>query len=398
MYGLILEGGGAKGSYHMGAYKAIEEEGIEISGVAGTSVGALNGAMIVQGDYKKAYNLWNELSYSKVMKIDDEEIERWKQWKIDKDDIISLTERLKNVLKEKGIDITPMKELLTNIIDEDKIRSSGKDFAIVTVSLTDFKPLEIYIEDIPVGKLTNYLLASAYFPAFKRDEIDGKNYIDGGLYNNLPINLLKDKGYKDLILIRTHGVGIVRKVNLEDLNAIVISPNEDLGGTLDFDGERARYNLKLGYYDGLKALKGLKGTRYYIDSLKDEDYFINYLLNLEDEKLVKLANILKIEEDTPSKRLLFEYILPRLGNILEVEKNESYDYMFYKLLEKLAELQDLERFKVYTYDELLYLVKEQLSKEEDIEIGAIEKLINKVDLLSLWGRDKLIKKVGKIIL
>ncbi len=43
MIGLVLEGGGAKGSYHVGAYKAILDEGIEIQGVTGTSAGALNG-------------------------------------------------------------------------------------------------------------------------------------------------------------------------------------------------------------------------------------------------------------------------------------------------------------------------------------------------------------------
>ena len=47
MYGLVLEGGGARGAYHIGVYKAILEEGIEIGGITGTSIGALNGAMIV---------------------------------------------------------------------------------------------------------------------------------------------------------------------------------------------------------------------------------------------------------------------------------------------------------------------------------------------------------------
>ena len=48
MIGLVLEGGGARGSYHIGAYRAIMEEGIEINGITGTSIGALNGAMIVR--------------------------------------------------------------------------------------------------------------------------------------------------------------------------------------------------------------------------------------------------------------------------------------------------------------------------------------------------------------
>ena len=45
-YGLVLEGGGAKGAYQIGAWKALKEAGVKIKGVSGTSVGALNGALI----------------------------------------------------------------------------------------------------------------------------------------------------------------------------------------------------------------------------------------------------------------------------------------------------------------------------------------------------------------
>ena len=44
-FGLVLEGGGAKGAYEIGACKALEEMGMNITAVTGTSVGALNGAM-----------------------------------------------------------------------------------------------------------------------------------------------------------------------------------------------------------------------------------------------------------------------------------------------------------------------------------------------------------------
>lgn len=193
MYGLVLEGGGAKGAYHIGAYKAIKDMNIEIGGVAGTSVGALNGAAIAQDDFEKAYELWYNMCYSKVMNADDIEMKKLKKGKLTKEDIKSLSERIKGVINEKGIDVTPLKDLLFELVDEDKIRNSGKDFGIVTVSLTDLKPLELYIEDIPEGKLVEYLLASAYFPAFKKEKINGKMYIDGGIYNNLPINLLSNK-------------------------------------------------------------------------------------------------------------------------------------------------------------------------------------------------------------
>ena len=397
MYGLVLEGGGAKGAYHIGAYKALLEEGVEIKGVAGTSVGALNGAMLVQGDYEKAYEMWYDMSYSKVINASDEEINKLKQGKLSKEDIYLLTEKIRGVLSDKGLDVTPLKNLLTELVDEDRVRNSGKDFGIVTVSLSDLKPLEIYIEDIPAGKLVEFLMASAYFPAFKREKIDGKRYIDGGLYNNLPVNLLKDKGYQDLVLIRTHGVGNVRKFDLEGLNTITIAPNEDLGKTLDFECSTARKNLELGYYDGLKALRGLKGYRYYIEGTKDEVYFMNYLWNLEEDRVLKLGKLFRIEENIPYKRALFELMIPKLSSLLGVGKEATYGDVFYSLIERLAEIYEIERFNIYSDAQLLEIINENLKAEVYPEIGVVDKIIEKVDLLSLFNREEVFKQISRII-
>ena len=43
-YGLVLDGGGARGAYQIGAWKALTEAGVKVSAVAGTSVGAQGGA------------------------------------------------------------------------------------------------------------------------------------------------------------------------------------------------------------------------------------------------------------------------------------------------------------------------------------------------------------------
>ena len=53
-YGIVLEGGGARGAYQIGVWKALREAGMKIKGVAGTSVGALNGALICMDDLGKA--------------------------------------------------------------------------------------------------------------------------------------------------------------------------------------------------------------------------------------------------------------------------------------------------------------------------------------------------------
>ncbi|MBV1820090.1 patatin-like phospholipase family protein [Anaerosalibacter bizertensis] len=396
MYGLVLEGGGAKGAYHIGAYKAIKDMNIEIGGVAGTSVGALNGAAIAQDDFEKAYELWYNMCYSKVMNADDIEMKKLKKGKLTKEDIKSLSERIKGVINEKGIDVTPLKDLLFELVDEDKIRNSGKDFGIVTVSLTDLKPLELYIEDIPEGKLVEYLLASAYFPAFKKEKINGKMYIDGGIYNNLPINLLSNKGYKDIIAIRTHGPGRLKKNDNSGLNIIYISPNDDLGKTLDFDGEVARKNLKLGYYDGLKALKGLKGYKYYIESKKDEDYFIDIFLNTEENKIIEIGEILGIG-DIPYRRALFEYIIPRISDVLGLKKENTYEEIAISFLEELAIIYNIERFKVYNYDDFLNIVKKEHRNRELEEKNIFYKIVNKVDFLSVFNREDIIKRVADII-
>ena len=77
-YGLVLEGGGAKGAYQIGAWKALKEAGIHVKGIAGTSVGALNGALIAMDDFEKAERIWETIRYSRVMDVDDELVEQLK--------------------------------------------------------------------------------------------------------------------------------------------------------------------------------------------------------------------------------------------------------------------------------------------------------------------------------
>ena len=74
-YGIVLEGGGARGSYQIGAWKALREAGIKIRGIAGASVGALNGALICMDDLEKAEKIWENIRYSQVMDVDDTVIE-----------------------------------------------------------------------------------------------------------------------------------------------------------------------------------------------------------------------------------------------------------------------------------------------------------------------------------
>ena len=71
-YAIALEGGGAKGSYEVGVWQALEEAGIRYNAVSGTSVGALNGAMMAMRDLPRAIACWEDIRLSQIMALDDE--------------------------------------------------------------------------------------------------------------------------------------------------------------------------------------------------------------------------------------------------------------------------------------------------------------------------------------
>ena len=78
---------------------------------------------------------------------------------------------------------------------------------MTTYSVTDRELLVLNARDIPEGEIGDMLLASAYFPAFRNDKLGGKRYLDGGGWNNVPINILLEHDYKDILVIRIYGLG-----------------------------------------------------------------------------------------------------------------------------------------------------------------------------------------------
>ena len=90
-YGLVLEGGGAKGAFQIGAWKALVKAGVRIRGIAGTSVGGLNGALIAAGEVSEAEALWENMTYSQVMDVNDEDADAFLNGRM------SLRERLDTV-------------------------------------------------------------------------------------------------------------------------------------------------------------------------------------------------------------------------------------------------------------------------------------------------------------
>lgn len=396
MYGLVLEGGGAKGAYHVGAYKALRELNIEIGGIAGTSIGAINGAMMVQGDYDLLEKIWYSVNSYELFDLDPKAITDLKNFNLHDINFSYLLHQSKEILNNRGLDTSRIRELFDSYIDEDKIRNSNIDFGIVTVNLTDKKPMELMKEDIPKGKLIDFLIASANLPAFKIEEVDGKKYLDGGFYNNLPIDILANKSYKDIIAVRTLALGVVRKVRKKDLNITYIQPVESLGsmlGALDFNKEKAMELINLGYYDTMKVFKKLKGYKYYI--VPYEGNFINRLVDFYNEykeRLYYIGHLLgydKVSED----RMFFEKVLPRLESILDMKGENDYQDIAIRFFEKIAEKYGLERFKIYKAEEFYHETIERFRENPTAFIKRVPDFIKHNRILSLAVKDDLLVEI-----
>lgn len=153
--------------------------------------------------------------------------------------------------------------------DLEKIYASDMDFGLVTYSIKDHKPLEILKKDIKKEEFIQYLLASACFPIYRAQKIGENVFLDGGLYDNLPINMMIKANYKRFIVIDSSAIGMRRGLISKDVYIKFIRPSESLGGIFEFDKERIRKNILLGYLDTLKAFSKLQGHRYYF---KTDDF------------------------------------------------------------------------------------------------------------------------------
>lgn len=283
-YGLVLAGGGTRGAYEVGAWKALKELGINITGVVGTSIGAINGALFIQDDFDKILELYENIKFEDLAKVSEEN-------RLYEEDIFShrnIFKFTREFAKNKGLENTPMKELMPKYIDIDKIYNSPIIYGMVTTSIEDkAESLEVFKEDIPKEQLYDYILASACFPIFKPQKIGEREFLDGGMYDNIPVNMLLQKGYTNLIVVDISDSGISKKILNKGAYIKIIKPNEKLGGIFDFDKERMRKNITMGYLDTMKAFNKLQGHYYYFD-IKEFDKFLN-IFNLRTIYGLELA-------------------------------------------------------------------------------------------------------------
>lgn len=338
-YGLVLEGGGAKGAYEVGAYFALKELGFTFEAIVGTSIGAINGAMFASGDVDICMKAWKNMDLellSRKMELSKTHYQE--------EDFLSVVktklEELKSKITDMGISPQPLFDVVHQLIDEEKLRNSPIDFGLCTVNVSDFKVEKLFREEIPQGQLKDYIIASCYLPIFKMEPLNGKYYIDGGFGSQAPVDMIEKKGLVPIV-VRLH-----MRPSRDDLSGAkyVITPTKFLGSVMNFDTAKADELIRLGYFDTYKVIQNLEGDHYYIRPIPEEDA-LPYLYRLLQKRYPK--------DERPFMRKIVEEIIPKVAKEFNLEDNYDYRNVLYSLLERYADQKNLEPLRIYTVEEMI---------------------------------------------
>ncbi len=246
---VVLSGGGTKGAYEIGVWRALKELSVDYQIVTGTSIGSINGALMAMGDFEKADRIWHNMVMGDLMQAPSKEKNALREFF---ESFFLLNNSKRRKLIDGAVDNSPFYDFVEKNIDEKAVRSSEVDYGLVTVRARDRKPFMLTKAEIPEGLLKDYIIASSsVYPVFPMHRIGEEYFIDGMYHDNLPIELAVSMGAEELIVVDLHPKP--QHPNYAGRsNVMYLTPSEDLGGILAFDREKIDSNMEMGYRDTIR--------------------------------------------------------------------------------------------------------------------------------------------------
>jgi NTE family protein len=263
-FGLVLSSDGSKSSFEIGAWKALREMNAGICAVSASFVGALNAALIAQGDFENAVRFWKNI-YAKDLFGINRHIARHYTEDWSKSDTKYFKKSFLKYIQGRSEELDPLKTNINIFIDEKKVRNSSVQFGFVSVSMNTLEAEMLTIDKIPKGKLTQYLLVASCFP-----QITQVNRAADPQFSSLysPYNMLSEMACKKILT--TDEAMIVPK----DLNIQVdtISAHELIELNMAQSAEEMRRNIKMGYLDTLNVFHPTAGSYFMIENTESAAY------------------------------------------------------------------------------------------------------------------------------
>lgn len=301
-FGLVLTGGGAKGAYQVGALRYLAELGIEPQIIAGTSIGALNGAVLsshgsfLQGVYR-LNELWEQLGTAPILRPNTDTllhtmsytaqtfVPTLRKWMLDflvyegilKDRTAIFDPKPIEQLLYEAVDPAQLQrgiELWVTVFPSLKIPGLGYDWLIDFVrARTGTDAHWLCVQDLTDEEtIYNLLLASAALPlVFPSREVNGKAYVDGALGDNVPLRALAARGISLAIVIHLQNGSVWNRYDFPNQTIIEIRPEQRINkydtplislidSLLDFSAERIAELKQRGYEDARRCLEPIIQT------------------------------------------------------------------------------------------------------------------------------------------
>ena len=257
-WALTLAGGGAKGAYQFGVWKALREMQLEknLVAVSGSSVGALNAALISLNEFDDANTIWTSIMPKQFLDINfdtiigplDTNVKRTlTNGLCSRDGLISIIDTYLN-LKELAAARIPAYVCVSHYPSE-------------CIECLNEKPEPEYISlsEVDAHDAKQLLLASSAMPyVYPPELIHDKVYRDGGLSDNVPVLPMTTVGADKLIVVKLEPDDKVNTDLYSTFSEVVeIVPSREIGdlldGTLEFTSRNADFRILLGYYDTLRT-------------------------------------------------------------------------------------------------------------------------------------------------
>lgn len=261
--GLVLSGGGGKGAYELGVWRALVEMKLDkyIEVVSGTSIGAFNAALFAQGDIDNAQALWDEVTMEKLIPMTKMDLfKKGVALALGVKSINFVKKHMSDRLETGDFPKDGAYEVVNKFIDIKKVKESGKICYAACTELPDCKVKYFKINDYDDEVGREIIMASASLPLiYDSSEVDGKRYLDGGMVDNTPIQPVYGEGCDLIIVVHLSKEGNVDRSLYPNAQIIEVIPksldDSMINGTLNLDGGAKRLRTQQGYDDTMNLLE-----------------------------------------------------------------------------------------------------------------------------------------------
>lgn len=261
--GLVLAGGGGKGAYQIGVWKALRELKIDehIQGVSGTSIGALNSILFAQGDLELAENVWMGINREDVLPIDNMELfTKGVKLFIGNKNINFIKRFLPKLLEQGNVSREGLLHILNENIDYNKVFKSNESIYVTCTEIPEIRAKYFKLNNYDVETIKKILCAtSAIPPIYECEEIGATKYVDGGMVDNTPIQPLYGEGFDIIFVVHLNREFDIDRNKFPSAKIINIMPSSEQGGIftgiLDFSQDSVRKRIITGYDDTMNLIE-----------------------------------------------------------------------------------------------------------------------------------------------